>query len=149
MRWIRAWRVSIGLAIVVVAVISGCGVRAADRCEVRGAVTLNGTPIDGGNIQFEPLGKSKTTFSGALIQQGRYEIPARKGLAPGSYRVRIYWPEKLDPRMLKAPVPGQQLSPEEAPRAKEQVPAKFNRDSELTVEVEQDGANAFDFALST
>ena len=38
------------------AVLAGCGYGNADRVPVRGSVTLNGAPVDGGVILFVPKG---------------------------------------------------------------------------------------------
>lgn len=70
-----------------------------------------------------------------MINAGRYSVPAESGLLPGKYRVRVYWPEKIV------------FKPGPNPLPKERMPAKYNVQSELTVEVRQGGANTFDFAM--
>jgi hypothetical protein len=145
----RAWCWALMAAVAVA--IAGCGRAATDRRSVSGEVTLDGKPVDGGNIQIDPLDAKQTSATGALIQVGRYSIPRQTGLAPGKYRVRIYWAD----RKVKADsVPGAPGSagppgPMSVAPLKELIPAKYNTESELTIEVLPNDANKFDFALST
>lgn len=128
--------------------IAGCGRDATDRLAVSGNVTLDGKPVDGGNIQIDPTDANQTSASGALIQAGDYTIPRQTGLAPGKYRVRIYWAEKANadvvPSIMGVPGPNANVAP-----LKELIPAKYNTESELTIEVRPNGDNKFDFALTT
>ena len=76
--------------------IAGCDRGATIGCAISGEVTLDGMPVDGGNIQIDPVEAKQTSASGALIQAGRYSIPRQTGLAPGKYRVHIYWAERAN-----------------------------------------------------
>jgi hypothetical protein len=135
------WLLAASMALVAV----GCGRVGTDRCALTGSVTLAGKPIDGGNIQIEPLDVKQTSASGALIQQGRYAIPRETGLAPGKYRVRIYCAETTDAKIVPTITGGPQNAHVGPP--KELIPAKYNAESQLTIEVRQGGGNTFDFAL--
>jgi len=128
--------------------VAGCGHSPTDRCAVSGAITLDDRPVDGGNIQICPIDSKQASVSGALIQAGRYSIPCETGLTPGKYRVRIYWAEKIDPKLLEVVMDGSRGPRKNPPQAKERIPVKYNAESELTIEVRQDGANKFDFKLS-
>ena len=115
----------------------GCGSEGKRRA-LSGSVTFQGKPLEHGNITFLT---ASGPAGGALIRAGRYDVPASQGLEPGSYRV-----------MISAPVPGGVRSPEEiaagaSPRAKEQLPAKYNTATTLTVDVKASGTNQFDFNL--
>ena len=125
------------LPFVIVALFAaGCNRSGTDRCSVTGMVTMSGQPVDGGNIQFEPLGPNQASASGAMLLAGRYTVPRETGLLPGRYRVRIYWPEKASAEQgPNVPVP------------KERVSARFNVSSELTADVRSGSENTFDFAL--
>jgi hypothetical protein len=125
--------------------VAGCGPGAADRCDISGSVTLDGKPVDGGNIQIEPLDAKQISASGALIQNGQYSIPRKSGLAPGEYRVRIYLADKAGVKAVPSIMGGDGQS---AAPPRELIPAKYNTESELTIEVRQGVANTFDFALS-
>jgi hypothetical protein len=137
------------LAAAIAGSLAGCQRGSADRCPLDGAVTLDGKPVDGGSIQFEPLDARKTSASGALVRDGRYSIPSQAGLTPGKYCVRIYWSEKIDPSRMKPLAPGVRPSPGDIPSAKELIPAKYNSGSALTIEVRQGSVATFDFPLST
>src|SRR5688572_18410502 len=75
------------VAALVIAAFLGCG-RSDGRQLVSGTVTFQGKPLDQGTIDFYAAGKS-TVEAGALITEGKYEIPADKGLLPGKYLVKI------------------------------------------------------------
>ena len=122
--------------------------RVPDRCAISGAVTLDGKPVDGGNIQIDPLEAKQTSASGALIRAGRYSIPRQTGLAPGKYRVRIYWAEKVNTGIVPT-ITGDVGHNVNVTPPRELIPAKYNTESELTIEVRQSDANRFDFALTT
>lgn len=127
----------------------GCGRHASDRYALAGSITLDQEPVNGGNIQFEPLGANKTSATGTLVRQGRYTVPRQTGLMPGKYRVRIYCAEKIDPKLVSNQTPKLRPTWNEVPHARELVPAKYNTESELVVEVRPNDTNWFDFSLST
>lgn len=126
---------------------TGCG--GSDRPSVSGKVTLDGTAIEEGEIRFVPtkftLGKEAPTTTGAAIKQGAYEVPSETGPLPGAYRVEIRASRKTgkrEPAVPPAP-PGTMIDITE-----QYVPAKYNRDSELTLDITK-GRNKKDFELSS
>jgi hypothetical protein len=133
--------VAIGLSLCL-SWLGGCG-RPTDRLEVSGSVTLDGAPLDSGTVRFSSTGGEKLVSTGALIQDGEYRIPQEKGLAPGTYRVEISSPDTS-----AAPVadrgnprgPGLMAAPE-------RIPAKYNVESDKTVEVTAEGENRFPFEI--
>lgn len=122
----------------------GCGGNPLDRQAVSGKVVLDSKPLDHGSIQFCPERTQRGIFAGALIVNGKYEVPGSKGLPPGKYTVRI-----------SAAIPGSNAAPKGPPGMsmskplQERIPAQYNAESRLTVEVKSGGGNAFDFALKT
>lgn len=122
-----------------VALLTGCGGSATDRQAVSGTVTLKGSPLDQGTIQFIPKAK-EGAFSGANIENGKYRIAAAQGLVPGQYEVRI---SSGQPNTKAAEAaPG-----ETGPPALERIPPEFNTNSNKTVEVKATGPNTFDFSI--
>lgn len=121
-----------------VAGLLGCG-SGSSRCGVQGTVTLKGAPLDRGSISFYAP-NSPTPAGGALIQTGRYSIPAAQGLDPGTYRVTISSPTESD------------LTPEEYAAGKkpapsqERIPAAYNTQSQQTVNLTR-GKNQHDFKI--
>ena len=125
------------LMALVAALVPGCG-PGDPRLAVSGAVTFKGQPLDQGRIEFHPP-KNNGTMSGAVIQNGRYEIPRDKGLAPATYEVRIY---SYDQKGGTAgAIPG-----EAGLGFKERIAKKYNADSTLKADVKS-GQTTFDFSV--
>ncbi|MFN3149941.1 hypothetical protein [Bremerella sp.] len=102
---------------------------------VTGVVTLDGKPIAGLEVNFEPTGDitDRTTATGYTQQDGSYNLvyPGYKTGAPlGDYIVRIAGGESLDDGTVV------------------RVPTKFNKESELKATVES-GTNEFNFDLTS
>jgi hypothetical protein len=123
------------LQVLTLALAVGCG-DSSGRQKVSGEVTFQGKQVDQGSIEFLP-GPGVASHAGAVIENGRYTIPADKGLLPGLYAVKISWPER-------------QVRPDEAPGvpagSRDLIPPKYNSKTTLTREVHQ-GANVIDFHL--
>ncbi len=112
------------------------------RLALSGRVTLDGGPLDQGNIEFHPLDGGVP--SGGTITNGSYSIPAQEGLPPGKYRVAIR-DFVSPPEMPPGHSPGMPLPP--SPPAK--VPDEWNSKSEHTVEIKKEGPFEFDFDITT
>ncbi len=122
-----------------------CGCGASDAPEllpVEGTVTLDGQPLPGAWVIFEPHEPGQTTFSSSATTDaaGHYVLrynARRHGAVPGQYRVRIgtEQPERDGPD-------GKVL-----PAVPERLPARYHRDTELVVEVSPEN-QTLDFALS-
>lgn len=110
------------------------------RVAVSGNISLNGAPIQSGSIRFEPI--AGQTASGSTITEGKYEIPAEKGLKPGEYRVFINATQP-DAEQRSA----EDLMNNPGPPKKELIPAKYNTKSDVKVEVTEAGPNQFDFPI--
>src|SRR5438270_729333 len=69
------------------------------RVPVAGTVTLDGTPLSQGMIQFDPAQETKGTTVAAEISGGKYSIEKAQGPVPGKYKVLISGrpPAKLKP----------------------------------------------------
>lgn len=112
--------------------VVGCGRDGPERVIVAGKVTYKGQPIKLGQISFFPTGQTMAPMSGSPIIDGRYLVDAKGGVVVGAYKVevRAYHVSTAgasDPLLVAAArteVPGQQL-----------LPAKFNAESTLTIEV--------------
>jgi hypothetical protein len=125
--------------VAVVAIAVGCGESGPKRHGVSGKVTWKNQEVRLGTITFIPMG-SQTPAGGAQIIDGLYSIPAPAGLPAGKYKVYINYPDpKAAPKA--EPVPG------EHGEQKDLIPAKYNTDSELTVEVTAEGPNEHNFDL--
>ena len=121
----------------------GCGQPKTDRLPVSGEVTLDAQPLDDASIQFSSVPGATASASGAVIVDGKYDIPAEHGLLPGTYDVRIFAPLPLKPDPNAPPGLYSFLPPEE------RVPAKYNIHTELKAEVARDSDNRFNFELES
>lgn len=119
------------------ALLVGCGT-GDPRLAVSGTIKFKGQLLDQGRIEFHPPG-DKGTMSGAGIQNGRYNIPRDKGLAPNTYEVRIY---SYDEKAAKI----EEIPGEPGLGFKERIPKKYNTASTLKAEVKR-GNTTFDFSL--
>ncbi|MCI0638455.1 MAG: carboxypeptidase-like regulatory domain-containing protein [Gemmataceae bacterium] len=116
-----------------------------NRCDVSGTVTLAGKSLDQGTIMFVSVDEKSGNQVSALINNGSYKIPRDGGLQPGKYRVAISSPDGKTPDPVAAPdaLPG----PTGNFSSKERVPAKYNTESQLEIEIKQGQSNRFDFPI--
>ncbi|MCE9561581.1 MAG: carboxypeptidase-like regulatory domain-containing protein [Planctomycetes bacterium] len=129
-----------GLAVAMMTCFVGCGMQGG-RQPVSGSVSHNGQPLNGATVTFFAMEGPPGPIAGALIKDGRFNIPAEHGLEPGTYKVSI-----------SMAVPGGIQTPEEkaagaSPKGKEGLPEKYNTATTLTAEVKASGSNHFDFKL--
>ena len=127
--------------IVLAALLCGCSPdNPLGRREISGDVQLDGVPLDQDSIRFDPMPGVKGTSSGGVIEKGKYKLPQEMGLPDGTYRVSI---TSSDKKADATPVMGQNMEP-----AKERIDAKFNSESDVTVDVKA-GATQFDFKVKS
>jgi hypothetical protein len=109
---------------------AGCGeANPLGRRAVHGSVSFQGQPVDMGGIRFEPEDSQRGVSSGAVVEGGKYHIKMSDGLPPGSYKVMITAPDRIEKEQLEGP-PG-----DERIVARERIPRKYNLQSELKLEV--------------
>ncbi|MBN2291009.1 MAG: hypothetical protein JXM70_01210 [Pirellulales bacterium] len=144
MKLLRVTLLPIALA-ALATTVSGCGPgNPLNRQAVSGAVAMDGRPLESGMIEFTPHGREVDVLCGAKIRDGKYKIPTAQGLPPGKYLVRISSPvaDNSKPKGDFGPTPG--------PRPNiERVPARYNTQSDIIVEVIDGQANHFDFQIRT
>jgi hypothetical protein len=72
---------------------------------VSGTVTQNGQPVKEGKITFAPAQGTNGPAAGALIENGRYRIPASEGPGTGDYVISVTpgEPPRKDLLMRQAP----------------------------------------------
>jgi hypothetical protein len=133
--------VSAGALLLVLGFGGGCGGDSLGRQPVAGSVSVNGSPLENGNVSFHPVDKG--IGSGAPVSGGKFSIAQKDGLPPGKYRVTI-----------NAPIPGTggAASPDALPGdppapAQELIPPEWNSKSEQFVEVTNKGKNDFSFSI--
>lgn len=132
-----------GVMLLVAAITAaGCGDPGPTRGGVVGTVSLGGQGITEGVIRFFPLGDG--IGGDGPITDGRYVIPAERGLSRGTYRVEI---SALKPTGRRVPDldagPGDMKD-----EVIETVPARYNRDSELRIDFDPAAGQSHDFQLT-
>lgn len=120
--------------------VAGCGGGAVDDQpdlgQVKGTVTMNGSPLADVEVVFHP--EKGRPSSGKTDSSGNYELSYvgdEKGAKIGSHKVRITTPQE------EAPEEG-----EATKKTEEKIPAEYNTKTTLTADVKA-GDNVFDFEL--
>jgi hypothetical protein len=118
--------------------IAGCGNSNSGRSQVHGTVTVNGTPPASGAIAFTPVDGAAPTSGGSIVD-GKYSVDVPIGQSKVAIRVpRVVGQRKLY-NTPDSPV---------QPTMEESLPAKFNDETELTLDVKP-GETQGDFDLKT
>jgi hypothetical protein len=128
------------VALLLVAIAAGCG-GGPTTGEVSGAITVNGQPpAAGSSITFIPTdGKSPT--AGAVITGSQYT--AQVPVGPCKVEIRVPRPAGRSTGSTSGPGSG----PGGGGLIEESLPAKYNDQSELTLEVKS-GPNTKDWILT-
>ena len=133
--------------LVVACLAAGCAGRSA--VPVSGRVTLDGKPVVGVHVSFQPVatGGDKNVGGGSYAitdADGRFTLRLVEGGSTGAFvgkhRVEITTRTGVDnatDTRVKPPDP------------KTVIPAKYNRNSDLTFEVPPGGTDSADFALTS
>jgi formylglycine-generating enzyme required for sulfatase activity len=111
----------------------------SDLATVMGRVTVDGHPLEGARVVFQPSCESGTSSCGTTDANGAYHLMFRQdrsGATPGEHIVRI---SKL--------VPADGLVDETPGELIESLPARYNTRSKLNVTVAH-GLNSIDFDLA-
>ncbi|HVJ69639.1 MAG TPA: carboxypeptidase-like regulatory domain-containing protein [Caulifigura sp.] len=133
-----SWRTGWFLSGLVMLGLCGCG-RPENIGRVSGQVTLDGAPLEGALVQFEPLAGNSPS-GGLTDAAGKYSLTYTreiKGAEIGEHRVIITTQNGGDPD-ASPPIP----------KSPERLPARYNRKSELRAKVET-GTNMLDFKLES
>ena len=120
--------------------VVGCGQPGDGRLPVSGTVTWEGEPMDGGNIVFVPISKGRSS-SGTVVQ-GKFNLPAERGLPPGDYRVQITLEQETGKERVF-----QGDGPDAVSLTRQVIPKKYNRESTLELKVVEPPVTA-NFELS-
>lgn len=136
MRQTRYWTIWV---IVPLAMLAGCGGSGLELAPVSGRVMLDGQPILGARLVFQPEASGSPSY-GSTDRDGRYELGykrGQKGALIGWHTVRIESATELtkpDGKTIWRPKP---------------LPARYNVQSDLRRDVKADEDNNFDFDLKS
>ena len=120
--------------------LAGCG-ETPPRAAASGSITLDGNPLSTGSILFTPLGGGPS--AGGQIVDGRYALPVAAGPGPGKYRVTVNAWSVSGPPIYDEATGVTRQEPTSI------IPARYNSQSELEVEVQNGADNTFDFPLTS
>ncbi len=143
-----SWQVLCALMVIGLATCLGCG-RSGDqypRVPISGTVRLDGEPLLGGYLIFEPK-DNQPTQSGGMIKDGKFNVPREAGPVPGLYSVAVFSGAEAAESNTGAGTPEGETAAKKF--RGERVPRKYNIDTTLTKEVKADAENVFEFDLST
>jgi hypothetical protein len=126
-------------------VLAGCSPGDA-RYPVEGSVTFDGTPVDGGTIDFFPVENTPTEITKRVkahgeIHDGRYALESDKRPNAGRYRVEITWYKKTGKKISNDP-------PNMIDETIQVIPKQYNVQSTTIVEIKS-GTNTFSYDLKT
>ena len=86
-----------------------------------------------------PAAGNAANSSGAAIKQGRFELPAGKGLMPGEYVVRVQAFQKS----------GRKIDDPQMGEIDEMLPVLFNETDTLKATIARGRENRLEFALTS
>ncbi|MFN8706466.1 MAG: carboxypeptidase regulatory-like domain-containing protein [Planctomyces sp.] len=122
--------------------ITGCGGADVDLVDVNGTVTLNGEPLAGAGVIFQPVGGGRSSF-GRKDENGHFDllyVEGKTGALPGEHLV-----------LVSARVEPDRDSSDSARQAgrPETVPKKINADTTLRAELQPGSDAELEFNLSS
>ncbi len=107
-----------------------------------GTISIHGKPMAKGIVRFISIDPDQPTSYGSYVKDGRYQVPAEYGITPARYQVEFssIGPEDLQ-RLLAAGRDGEPID------IKEEVPARFNTNSEVRIDLTSGTVLQADFDL--
>ncbi|MFN3158430.1 MAG: hypothetical protein ACE37I_03880 [Rubinisphaera brasiliensis] len=138
----------LSLAAVLTAAV-GCGgsVAGPELANVSGTVTVNGDPVEGLIVEFQPA--DGPPASGVTDGSGNYTLTAtggRSGAQLGLNQVRVKGRPADTSEEVLSEMATEEGTDLEALKSLPVIPPKYNEESELEADV-QPGSNEFDFPL--
>ncbi|MDR2170150.1 MAG: hypothetical protein LBP59_08415 [Planctomycetaceae bacterium] len=124
--------------------LAGCSnTNPQGRIPVSGEVTLNGKPVQEGNIEFTTVkGATPSVMTGAAIKNGKFETDAPNGLIPGqTYTVKIAALEEVAGEFSITP------TGDKTPLKKDVTPPQWSNQSKETITVEKNKPAIFNFKM--
>ena len=136
---------SFGFVMLILVMVSGCYGPTDDTIPVWGKITLNGTPLATGDIEFSSK-QAGGIRRGSMITKGDYRTAPMQGLIPGEYVVKIFSVAAGTSGPSANSMPGDDdgLGPA---ASRDLIPAKYNMRSNVLVNVTAEGPNEFNFDI--
>ena len=128
--------------LVVCCTLLGCDAagRGPERASIHGIVTVDGVPVEEGMLQFRPTQGNTGPVTGAVVTDGEYSTPKKKGPVLGLHQVAIRGSRKTGKMIETRFGPAEEREPV--------VPKEYAEESTLVRDVKA-GDNEFNFELSS
>ena len=123
----------------------GCGGPDDPTLPISGTITLNGKPVEHGDIEFGGH-ENNGLRRGAMIVNGKYKTAPMQGLLPGKYTVRIFSVAAGPDDPVPDVMPGEQSY---GKGVYDKIPPEYNMRSKQVVTVTAEGPNEFNFDIVT
>jgi hypothetical protein len=107
-----------------------------------GTVSIDGKPMTKGLVRFISLDPDLPVAYGSYVKDGRYEVPAEFGITPARYQVEF---SSIGPNDLQQIIAANDAG--EEPAIKEELPARFNRNTEVEIDLSSGSVLHADFDL--
>lgn len=133
-------------------IVLGCGAAPSEglqRLSVKGAVTLDGKPLERGVIRFVPLPEVKGPKASVDVNGGRFEIPADFGPVAGKHRVEIESTDHGGVEPDDETALAELAAGKRKPVKPVKIPSIYNARSTLQKDLKADSPNEFQFDLVT
>src|SRR5262245_49769541 len=147
-RWLRGlhWSLVLGNWTFLL-VLAGCS--SSKIAPVSGRVTLDGKPLAGVHVSFQPIGRPGEMNPGGgsyaiTDAEGQFKLLLVEGEQPGAFVGK----HRVEITARSEPIPAN-VDLAKRPTPKVFVPAKYSRNSELTFEVPPGGTAAANFELKS
>lgn len=138
---VRATRL---IALCTALVASGCNDN--ELSDVQGTVTLDGQPLAGGIIVFEPVDR-RGSVAGGEITAGKYRLAGKSGVPPGDKTVRITGVYKTGRQIEVGPPAPEGTMADEVQQI--DLPEIYNQRSDLQLRVTAGETNQHDFHMKS
>jgi len=123
---------------------AGCGQSGPQRAAIHGRVTIADQPLASGQILFIPVAPNAGPSASGAIVNGEYKIEEREGPIVGKNRVEV-----RGERPLGFAIDDEQAFAQRGPvpLPPDPVPATFNSQSQLSLDVAADQDNIYDVPI--
>ncbi|RMF39873.1 MAG: hypothetical protein D6753_12765 [Planctomycetota bacterium] len=158
---VRGMTIAGGLLGLLAVTLAGCGGSSLPTVPVTGKVLVDGQPMEGVSVVFNPVDASGRAASGVTDAEGKFTLTTEvngDGALPGSYKVAISkylvaddnLPEEVNPddeASMDAIYGSLDTSKEQANKPLIDPMYSDPNGSGLTAEVKKDGENYFEFEV--
>ncbi len=121
------------------------------RLGSQGTVTFDGKPLPAGTIKLFPQPGTPGPTAGGKISRGHFSIAPDAGTMAGTFLVVITATRKTGKKVFDstAKMMDPTIADGMVDEIEQYIPARFNKESTLTVDIQKGNDNYFEFALES